>query len=115
MQPSKQDLLDHYATKEPQRFLQRDGFCDHWVDTTLRPDRDGDSSAVGMTAELMSTPGRTLPLRILIHEDADQEDVRRLMRKALAALDRDFEELREQQQRDVLERAGVDCAEETPF
>jgi hypothetical protein len=113
MTSSKQQLLDAYATKPVQRFLQVDGFCDVWADDVMGPDDDGDSLMLGITHELMSSPGRLMPARLLIHEDADPEDVRRLLEKALENLDGALEYLRQESDRELLARAGIKS--EAPF
>jgi hypothetical protein len=102
------DLLAHYARKPAQRFLQIDGFTACQRDSVLCGDAlHGDALSPGVTHELMSTPGRHLPVRVLIHEDAQIEDVRRLLTKVLDSLDSSFERLRESDERNLFERAGI--------
>lgn len=102
------DLLAHYAKKPIQRFLQIDGFTGCQGDSVLCGDAlHGDALSIGITTELMSTPDRGLPVRVLIHEDAEREDVRRLLTKMLDDLDRSFEVLDEDNERELFERAGI--------
>jgi hypothetical protein len=79
----------------------------------MHPDPDGDAIIFGLTREAMRSPGRDLPVRVLIHEDAHLEDARRVLTKALNALDSVFELLREDTQRELFARAGVPA--EPPF
>ena len=81
--PTRFDLLKDYCEKPVQRFLQIDGFVRVTGDSVIGSDEDGDGLIAGMTHELMRTPsGDLLPVRILVHEDARPEDVRRLLTKA---------------------------------
>ncbi len=105
---TKQDLLKHYSDKPAQRLLQIDSFTNgHPADAVMPGDDDGDQLMYTITDELMSTPGKTLPLRILIHEDADPRDVRRLLEKSLRSLDSALDFLREEAEAEVLARAGI--------
>jgi len=110
----KAELLAHYATKPVQRFLQVDCFTGCWGDSVLAGNPPhGDALMSGLTHELMSTPDRHLPVRVLIHEDAQREDVRRLLTKMLDHVDSSFERLHEDNERELFERAGI--TGECPF
>ena len=95
MTPTKQELLDHYAAKPVQRFVQVDGFVDTKGDPVVTGDEDGDCLMTGVRHELMRSPGRGMPLRVLIHEDAELEDVRRLLTKILENVDHSLDVLTE--------------------
>ena len=41
--PTRDELLAHYATREPVAFVQIDGFSDVSGDDVMRPDADGDA------------------------------------------------------------------------
>ena len=93
----KQELLDHYATREPREFYQFDGFnyttgvlgyCDEGKDGT--EDHDVDELFCGRTHELMH--GATV--RILIVAGTSKEDAMRLLKKLTAWIEKEgFESL----------------------
>jgi hypothetical protein len=105
--PDKQEILEELADKPVQRFLQLDGWANVEPDGVMHGDDEGDLTMLGITHELMRSPGRDLPVRVLIHEDADLEDVRRLLTKMLDGLDGYFDHLVEDTERELLRRAGV--------
>ncbi len=107
MTHTNQDLLNAYATKPAQRFLQVDGFCDIPGDDVMNPDPHGDQLMLTITHELMRSPGAHLPIRMLIHEGAKPDDVRRLLEKVLEDLDGCLGYLREETDRELLGRAGI--------
>ena len=85
-------LRQEIADTQLQRFGQIDGVLDCAGDI-LDGDSDGDALIFSVTYEPMESPGKHMPLRILIHEAADREDTRRLLLKALDALDPAFDTL----------------------
>jgi hypothetical protein len=101
MTESKQSKLAHYERRQLQRFLQVDGFCRTRGDSVMAPDEDGDVVMLGMTQELMGTPGPNLPVRLLIHDNASPEDVRRLLIKMLDVVGSGFEFLRDEDAREL--------------
>jgi hypothetical protein len=114
MTPDRDDLVAAYAQKPVCRLLQLDGFTGAQGDCVIRGDEDGDGIMFGVTHELMRSPGRDMPVRLLIHEDADCEDVRRLLAKMLdGVINRGIDYLREEAERDLLARAGIEA--EIPF
>lgn len=104
---TREDLLAHYRTKPIQRFLQMDGFHTPGDEFTGKGE-DGESVVSTLTQELMGTPGRSMPVRLLIHEDADPEQARRLLRRMLEGLDQAFEMLCEEEQAELFKRAGIE-------
>lgn len=101
------EKLAHYADSPLQRFLQIDGWRGCYPDDIMGCDADGDQVMFGITEELMRSPGEHLPIRVLIHEDARPEDVRRLLVKLTDNLDEAFGFLREETERDLFSRADV--------
>lgn len=88
MRTQKQDLLDHYATREPKEFYQFDGF--NYITGVMGyrddyEDDDGDELYCGGTYELMH--GATV--RILITAGTSKEDAVRLLKKLTAWVAKD--------------------------
>jgi hypothetical protein len=84
--PTKAELLDHYATREPTRFLQFDAFANVGPDTIVRPDQDGDSLFRTETFELMTG----LPaVRVLITPGTSKEKALQLLDKIKDWIGRD--------------------------
>jgi hypothetical protein len=73
--PTKQELLDHYARREPQAFMQLDGF-DCPGDSFSDPET-GLALSGTETWELM----RGADVRILVKAEADREKVLRILRE----------------------------------
>ena len=70
--------LAHYATRDPKRFLQMDGFqVKGDGDDIMRPDKDGDCLFSIGTTELMA--GATV--RVLIPEETDPKVAIRHLKK----------------------------------
>ncbi len=85
-----------------------DGFCDVVPgDDVMNLDPHGDQLMLTITHELMRSPGAHLPIRMLIHEGAKPDDVRRLLEKVLEDLDGCLGYLREETDRELLGRAGI--------
>lgn len=110
-QENRDDLPDD---KPEKRLLQVDGFCRVLSDDVMHPDDNGDAIMLGITHERMRSPSRDMPVRVFVHEDADREDVRRLLGKMLDEFDRCFDFLREENERELFARADVPF-EELPF
>ena len=90
------ELLFIAEGKPVRRFLQIDGFRKlEGGDDIMRPDADDDTVFSGAVDELRNTGSEDNPVRILIHEDADSDDVRRLLTKMVAYAN------------ELLERAGL--------
>ena len=90
----KGNLLEHYATRTPQSFVQFDG---HVVgvdcaDGVMRPDGDGDCLTAGVTYELM----RGASVRVLIHPNTTRNEALRLLKKLRGWIKKGerFEEMR---------------------
>lgn len=105
---TQQALLDRYGTKPVQTFFQADGFCHQQSDSVMA---EGDNILTGITTELMSTPSRTMPVRVLIHSDADREDVRRLLTRILEDLDCIMRDRSSEVTGDLLALAGNDVTD----
>jgi hypothetical protein len=73
--PTKDDLLEHYARKQPKQFTQIDGFIGDHVSA---PDLDGHSLMSSPTFELMTG---NYAVRVLITEGAKKQDVLALIEK----------------------------------
>ncbi len=86
----KTEILDKLKERPVARLLQMDGFIDTAGDPIVPGDDEGDKIMTKVTHELMRSPCRQMPVRVLIHEDADPEDVRRLLGKMLDALEDSF-------------------------
>jgi hypothetical protein len=84
--PELKDELLFIAEEKPvRRFLQIDGFCNlEGGDDVMVADADDDTMCSGVVDELRNGGSVGDPVRILIHEDADPEDVRRLLTKMAA-------------------------------
>ena len=75
----RQKLLEHYARKDPQSFLQFDGWCNQGTgDDFATPDAEGDWLCVGKVRELMSGGPS---VRVLVTRRTSKEDTLRLLRK----------------------------------
>jgi hypothetical protein len=78
---TKEDLLSHYATREPTHFKQFDCFCHvEPGDSIIVPDADGDSLFRLDTAELMY--GSTV--RVFVKPNESASDVVRALTKISA-------------------------------
>jgi len=74
----KQELLEHYAEKEANRFDQFDGLLDSHPDNGFLPgDADGDALCECMTWELRGA----IPVRVQILEGTPKADALRLLQK----------------------------------
>ena len=77
----KKELLDHYAARQPRRFMQFDGVCVDPADRdgVVVPDEDGHSLLGGATWELM----HGADVRVLVPNDGTvtPADAARLLRK----------------------------------
>ncbi|GFP24783.1 hypothetical protein HKBW3S43_01045 [Candidatus Hakubella thermalkaliphila] len=74
----KKELLEHYATREPQAFFQFDGFADVEEDCVMKPDKDGDCLFSRVTHELMTG---TYRVRVLITPGTSKEKALALLQK----------------------------------
>jgi len=82
----KQDLLEHYATKEPHAFYQYDGFANERDSgSPVEADTDGDALCGGTTHELMN--GATV--RVLVAPGTSEKDALRLLKKIRRWIRRD--------------------------
>ncbi len=87
METQKQELLAHYAAREPKEFYQFDGFNYPTGMMGYRGDHedaDGDELYCGRTYELMH--GATV--RILITPNTSKEDAVRLLKKLTAWIEK---------------------------
>jgi hypothetical protein len=92
---TKEELLAHYAEKDPKQFFQIDGVADMPPGDIVSVDDDGDAITGGLTHELMGCGH----VRVLIPIEAKKADAIRLLRKALAWIERGaLEEMREGQE-----------------
>jgi hypothetical protein len=83
----KHRLLEHYAGKEPKKFIQVDGFSEvKFGDCVMHPDADDDCMMCGSTTELM----QGTDVRILIPEGASGVVVCRLLRKMVSFVEECF-------------------------
>ncbi len=76
----KQELLDHYATRDPQAFYQFDGFHTEGSsrDDVVQEDSDGDGVTAGVTYELMTG---VYAVRVLVTAGTPEADALRLLKK----------------------------------
>lgn len=82
--PTQEDLLKHYANRDPRRFIQFDCFCNvEPGDPIIVPDNDGDSEFILETYELMSGEPT---VRILILPGTTKKDAIRVLRKTAARI-----------------------------
>lgn len=81
----KQELLAHYATRDPQGFYQLDGFHDDNPSRTdvITHDADGDAVIAGVTYELMTG---VYAVRVLVTAGTSEADALRLLKKARRAI-----------------------------
>ncbi len=77
VRPTKQELLNHYNTRVPNRFQQIDGYDDIEENEVVQPDEDGHAIFTCDTYELMA--GSTV--RVLVNPDAPKETVIALLDK----------------------------------
>jgi len=79
--PSKEMLLEHYSGREPQRFVQIDGWHGgYWKnDSVVATDEHGRSMCLGETYELM----HGAHVRILIEPTTAPEEARALLEQAM--------------------------------
>lgn len=85
---SKEELLAHYATREPVSFVQVDGFSHGQIGGPIgihNDDPDHDDIWWGLTQELMSG---FWDVRILIPTHANSADVIRLLEKMMDSIKR---------------------------
>lgn len=87
----KWELLEHYASREPVRFIQIDDFCDPGAwDSVVTPDEDGHSIWSGITHELMTG---IYNIRLLIRPDTSIDTVLGFLKKMTQRLsEKDFVE-----------------------
>ena len=76
----KQELLKHYATREPAPFYQMDTFLDSKGDCVINGDADGNGITARVTFELMQGPS----VRVLVSPKTSEEDALRLLKKVRA-------------------------------
>lgn len=74
----KQELLSHYAARDPQSFFQFDAFTDVIEDCVMRPDPEGDCVMSGVTQELMTG---VYAARVLITPGTSPEKAGALLHK----------------------------------
>tara|TARA_B100000315_G_scaffold235154_1_gene249822 strand:+ start:3764 stop:4186 length:423 start_codon:yes stop_codon:yes gene_type:complete len=96
---TKANLLAKYANKEPNPFIQLDGFNEDGEVDLMRPDEDGYCLTGGSTYELMTTCPE---VRVLIKPKTDKKTLVALLSKITNWVKRDFEEL------DVFAKADFD-------
>jgi len=82
----KGDLLEHYAGREPNKFVQYDGFAKNQADGIFNPDKDGDTLFSGDTWELMGGAG----VRLLIDPELGRADILRLLAKISKQIKREW-------------------------
>ena len=82
----KGDLLEHYAGREPNKFVQYDGFAKNQADGIFNPDKDGDTLFSGDTWELMGGAG----VRLLIDPELGRADILRLLAKISKRIKREW-------------------------
>lgn len=81
---NKKRLLDHYATKQPAKFLQLDGFTDCGPgDSVMHPDENGDCCMSSWTDELRSGG---IAVRVQILEGTPHVAAVRVLERLLAWL-----------------------------
>lgn len=80
MERFKEELLEHYKQKEPNLFVQYDGFdfTDSGGDDFMKPDEDGHCLFSTMTYELMSGAAN---VRVLITPQTPKETILKLLDK----------------------------------
>jgi len=85
--PTKGDLLEHYAKRDPVGFIQFDDFTDPktW-DDVVKPDKDGHCIHAGTTHELMTG---IYGVRVLVRPDIPKEVVLKSLSKIRAWIRRD--------------------------
>lgn len=79
--PTRDELLAHYARREPVAFMQFDGFSGVPLEDVTTPDQEGDAVMAGETFELMSG---AYAVRVLISRGTDAPTAERLLTKILA-------------------------------
>jgi hypothetical protein len=82
-EPTKEELLRHYAEKEPHRFIQYDGFYDVSPEEVLPSDEFGLAVILGETYELMSG---AYGVRVLVEPDTPRETVLALLSRISAVI-----------------------------
>jgi len=83
---TKDQLLQHYSRKQPQKFTQLDGFTEVRHDDVMRGDENGHALMGGETYELMSG---AYAVRLLVTEGAEKHDVLALLEKMRRWIARD--------------------------
>jgi hypothetical protein len=81
--PTKDQLLAHYAKRQPKRFTQIDGFTEVLPYEVLAGDPDGHSVSTGETFELMSG---AYAIRLLITEGTEKVQALALLDKIKSAI-----------------------------
>ncbi len=84
--PTKDQLLQHYARRQPQRFTQLDGFTGVTFDDVMHPDEEGHALMCGETYELM---GGIYAVRLLVTAGTQKHDVLALLDKMRRWIARD--------------------------
>ena len=81
MTKTKQEILEHYAEREPKSFVQFDGwYGDKWKgDPIVATDDDGRSMVRGCTTELMYGAD----VRLLVAPDSDPKEIVALLRQTV--------------------------------
>jgi len=78
-QPTKKELLEGYARREPREFIQIDGWAQGGPDSIFEVDDDGDVVCGMRSQELM----RGHAVRVLMQPEVDKRTRIRLLEKAL--------------------------------
>ena len=87
-QKLKEQLLEKYAQKEPNRFYQFDGWADQPPgDSFMIPDEEGDVMMATETEELMIT---CPDVRVLVLPGTDGEQASRLLKKIAGWIERGY-------------------------
>jgi len=84
--PTQDQLLQHYARRQPKRFTQIDGFTAVKDDYVMKGDPEGHALTGGETFELMTG---VYAVRLLITEGADKHEVLILLDKIRRWIARD--------------------------
>lgn len=84
MEQTKERLLSHYREREPTALRQYDGFLNHFGESVMHPDVDGDCLASTSTLELMRSD-----VRVLIKREVSAAEAVRLLHKIALWIERD--------------------------
>lgn len=76
----KTKLLEKYSQKEPQQFIQIDGFAEMPAWNVVQPDADGHIMMAGITYDLMNCA----EVRVLIHPEVPKETALAFLKKMAA-------------------------------